>query len=140
MKKQGKAPIINNNNDFSDDDVCTTCNPTELDNLFAQCPEWTVSMLKLNLTDLSSNYVNYTFTFNNDGTLVVRDNSNIYNGTWVSSVATNGVDSILTINVAGLTDFNANWQLINLNLQSVTKRVELRIGINRLSFTSECNI
>ena len=85
-------------NDFDDDD-CDNCTTNDLETVFADCTEWTVDKLERNDNDLEDNYVGYVFEFNSDGTILVTQGSNTFNGTWGASGTGNNIS--VTINVTG---------------------------------------
>lgn len=119
-----------------DDDDCDTCTTGDLDSIFATCLQFEVDDLKLNDTDFEDNYVGYIFTFNNDGTITVVENTNTWNGTWSASGTANDIDVIININ--GLPDFNNTWNLHEIEQELGETEVELRLGDDRLSFESDC--
>lgn len=123
-------------NDFDDDD-CENCTTNDLDMIFADCSEWWVDKLERNDDDLEDNYVGYVFAFNNDGTILVTQGANTYNGTWVASGAGNNISVV--INVTGLADFNDNWNLHEIQQEPGEVKVDLRIGEDRLRFESDCS-
>lgn len=125
-------------NDFDDDDDedCETCSTNELEDAFAQCEEWRISKLRRNNNSLENNYIGYMFSFNADGTIVVVADTSIFDGTW--EAVENGGDITLLVNVVGLPDFNDTWNVVNINLAPVEKKIELRLGVDRLRFGSDC--
>lgn len=122
-------------NDFDDDD-CDNCTTNDLDTLFADCTEWTVDKLERNDDDLEDNYVGYVFEFNNDGTILVTQGMNMFNGTWEASGSGNSIS--VTINVTGLPDFNDTWNLHEIEQDDDDVEVDLRLGDDRLEFESDC--
>ncbi|WP_181899508.1 hypothetical protein [Flagellimonas nanhaiensis] len=122
--------------DFDDDD-CNSCSTSDLDTVFEDCMEWTVDKLERNDNDLEDNYVGYVFTFNNDGTITVAQNSNTFNGTWTASGTGNNIS--VTINVTGLSDFNDTWNLHEIDQDPGEVKVDLRLGDDRLRFESDCS-
>ena len=122
-------------NDFDDDD-CDNCTTGDLDNVFADCSEWTVDKLERNDNDLEDNYVGYIFEFNNDGTILVSQGVNTFNGTWDATGTGNNIS--VTINVTGLSDFNDTWNLHEIEQEPGEVEVDLRLGDDRLRFESDC--
>lgn len=118
-----------------DDDDCNNCTTNDLDSIFAQCSEWTVDKLERNDNDLEDNYVGYVFEFNSDGSIVVSQNTNTFNGTW--SASGNGNNISVTIDISGLNDFNDTWMLHEIE-QDDEVDVDLRLGDDRLRFESDC--
>ncbi len=123
-------------NDFDDDD-CDNCTTSDLDTVFADCSEWTVDKLERNDDDLEDNYVGYVFEFNNDGTILVTQGINTFNGTWDASGSGNNISVI--INVTGLPDFNDTWNLHEIEQEPGEVKVDLRLGDDRLRFESDCS-
>ncbi|MFD1062689.1 hypothetical protein ACFQ1Q_05480 [Winogradskyella litorisediminis] len=122
-------------NDFDDDD-CNDCTTNDLETVFADCAEWTVDKLERSDNDLEDNYVGYTFEFNNDGTILVTQGTNTFNGTW--DVTGTGNNISVMINVTGLSDFNDNWNLHEIEQEPGEVKVDLRLGDDRLRFESDC--
>lgn len=122
-------------NDFDDDD-CDNCSTNDLETIFADCSEWTVDKLERNDNDLEDNYVGYVFEFNSDGTILVTQGSNTFNGTWEASGTGNNISVI--VNVTGLTDFNDTWNLHEIEQDDDEVEVDLRLGDDRLRFESDC--
>ena len=123
-------------NDFDDDD-CNNCTTNDLDTVFADCLEWTVDKLERNDNDLEAIYVGYVFEFNNDGTILVTQGANTFNGTWEASGSGNNISVV--INIAGLSDFNDTWNLHELDQEPGEVKVDLRLGDDRLRFESDCS-
>lgn len=123
-------------NDFDDDD-CDNCNTNDLETIFADCSEWIVDKLERNDNDLEDIYVGYIFKFNNDGTILVTQGSNTFNGTWEASGVANNITVI--IEITGLTDFNDAWSLHEIDQDPGEVKVDLRLGEDRLRFESDCN-
>lgn len=123
-------------NDFDDDD-CDNCTTSELDMVFADCTEWTVDKLERNDNDLEDNYVGYIFEFNSDGTILVTQGTNMFNGTWEADGSGNNI--AVTINVTGLSDFNDTWNLHEIDQDPGEVKVDLRLGDDRLRFESDCS-
>ncbi|WP_323789160.1 hypothetical protein [Psychroserpens sp.] len=123
-------------NDFDDDD-CDSCSTNDLDTIFADCTEWSVDKLERNDNDLEDNYVGYEFEFNSDGTILVTQGINTFNGTWEASGTGNTISVI--INVIGLSDFNDTWNLHEIEQEPGEVKVDLRLGDDRLRFESDCS-
>lgn len=122
-------------NDFDDDD-CDNCTTSDLETVFADCFEWTVDKLERNDNDLEDNYVGYVFEFNSDGTILVTQGSNTFNGTWEASGSGNNISVV--IDVTGLPDFNDTWNLHEIEQDDDEVDVDLRLGDDRLRFESDC--
>ncbi|WP_400075296.1 hypothetical protein [Winogradskyella sp. R77965] len=124
------------NNDF-DDCESHTYTPTYVEDALLACGDWTIDKLKRDNNNLVDIYEVYVFTFNADGTLLVTEDVNVFNGTWEATGIEGDID--VTINVVDLPDFNDTWELCKINLQPVEKKVELKIGTDRLRFGSYCS-
>lgn len=122
--------------DYNDDD-CDSCSTSDLDALFTDCMIWTVDKLERNDIDLEDNYQDYLFSFNTDGSIVVTQNTNTFNGTWVASGISNNIE--FNINIPGLNDFNATWFLHEIEEEPGEVKFDLRLGEDRLRFESDCN-
>ena len=122
-------------NDFDDDD-CDNCSTNDLETIFNDCSQWTVDKLERNDDDLEDNYVGYVFEFNNDGSLLVTQGANTFNGTWSASGSGNNI--AVFIDVTGLPDFNATWNLHEIEQEANEAKVDLRLGDDRLRFESDC--
>ena len=122
-------------NDFDDDD-CDNCTTNDLETVFADCSEWTVDGLERNDNDLEDNYVGYTFEFNSDGSILVIQGANTFNGTWNASGTGNNIS--VTIDIPGLPDFNDTWNLHEIDQDDDEWEVDLRLGDDRLEFESDC--
>lgn len=133
--------LAENTCDEDDDNDFDECNtntytPTFFEDSILTCDTWTIDKLKRNNNSLQDLYEDYTFAFNADGTLLVTENANIFNGTWVATGSVGDVD--VTINVIGLPDFNDTWNLCLINLEPTEKKIELKLGTDRLRFGSDC--
>ena len=124
-------------NDFDDDD-CNTCTSSDIDMLFVDCTEWTVTDLERNDSDLEDIYTDYTFTFESDGTISVVEGTNIFVGTWQSIGLGNDIEFI--VNIIGLNDFNGTWDLDEYEQEPGEAELELSIGEDSLSFVSDCSL
>ncbi|GAA0871840.1 hypothetical protein GCM10009117_09860 [Gangjinia marincola] len=123
-------------NDFDDDD-CDNCTTSELADVFNQCAEWTVDKLERNDQDLEDNYEGYFFSFGNDGSITVTQNATTYTGSWQASGTGNNIDVV--INIPSLPDFNATWNLHEIEQEDDEVEVDLRLGDDRLRFESDCD-
>jgi len=123
-------------NDFNDDD-CDNCSTSDLNTIFADCPEFTVDKLERNDNELEDNYIGYTFGFNDDGSILVAQGSNTFNGTWVATGEGNNI--AVTINITDLPDFNDTWSLHEIEQEDDDEvEIDLRLGDDRLEFESDC--
>lgn len=120
-----------------DDDDCDNCTTNDLETVFTDCSEWTVDKLERNDNDLEDIYVGYVFEFNSDGTVLVTQGSNTFNGTWDASGTGNNIS--VTIDINGLPDFNDTWNLHEIEQEDDDEvEVDLRLGDDRLEFESDC--
>ena len=117
--------------DFNDDD-CDNCTPNQLADVLTECTNWTVAKLERNDQDLEDNYAGYNFNFLADGTLSAETNTNSFSGTWEGNGSGNNISVI--INIPNLNDFNATWNLHEIE----QNQVDLRLGDDRLRFESTC--
>ncbi len=117
--------------DFNDDD-CDNCTPNQLSDLLTGCTNWTIDKLERNDQDLEDTYVGYRFNFLLDGTLSAETNTNSFSGTWEGNGSGNNISVI--INIPNLSDFNATWNLHEIE----QNQVDLRLGDDRLRFESNC--
>jgi len=122
--------------DYNDDD-CMHCTQEDVLDVLTNCSDWKVDKLKLNNNELQENYIEYTFNFSNDGTLMVQNNALSYSGTWSSSGM--GMNIIVTIDIPDLSEFNASWRLHEIVQSGGEREVDLRLSDNRLQFESNCN-
>ena len=121
--------------DFNDDD-CDNCTTNQLADLLTGCSNWMVDKLERNDEDLEDNYTAYQFNFLADGTLTAIGNNNSFSGTWESAGSANNIG--FTINIPNLSDFNAIWNLHEIEQNGGENKVDLRIGDDRLRFESNC--
>ncbi|WP_064972174.1 hypothetical protein [Kordia zhangzhouensis] len=122
--------------DYNDDD-CNNCTNDQLATVLSQCSDWKVDKLERNDNDLEDNYVGYAFNFNTDGTIQVTSGNGNYTGTWQSSGTANNIS--VTIDITGLTDFNATWNLHEIEQGNNETKVDLRLGDDRLRFENNCS-
>jgi len=123
--------------DFNDDD-CVDCSPDQLAVLLTGCSDWFVDKLEINDDKLEDNYIGFIFNFLSDGTITVLDGGTNHTGTWNSSGS--GLNITVAIDIPTLPDFNANWNLHEIEDQPDEKKVDLRQNNDdRLRFESVCN-
>jgi hypothetical protein len=124
--------------DYNDDD-CVGCSTNQLETLLTGCTDWTVDKLELSNVKLEDNYIGFTFNFFNDGTITVIDGATNHSGTWSSSGT--GQNITVIVNIPTLPDFNANWNLHEIEDFPGQKKVDLRKngGDDRLRFETPCN-
>lgn len=122
--------------DYNDDD-CDTCSNDQLANVLTQCTNWMVDKLERSDNDLEDNYVGYLFTFDTDGNIQVTSGSGNFTGTWQSSGAGNNISVV--IDIPSLPEFNATWNLHEIEQDDDETEVDLRLGDDRLRFESDCS-
>jgi len=124
--------------DFNDDD-CINCSQEQFGTILTRCTDWTVDKLERNNEKLTDNFNDFTFNFLTDGSINVKNGSTNYEGTW--SASGSGLNIVVTINISDLPDFNADWNLHEINDNSNDSKVDLRLPNDdrlRLKSTS-CN-
>ncbi|WP_273565818.1 hypothetical protein [Maribacter halichondriae] len=122
--------------DYNDDD-CNNCSTNQLADLLTSCTNWTVDKLERNDQDLEDNYAGYQFNFAADGTLTAANNSNSFSGTWESNGSGNSI--AFALNIPNLSDFNATWNLHEIEQNGGENKFDLRLGDDRLRFESNCS-
>ncbi len=122
--------------DYNDDD-CDNCTTNQLADLITSCTNWKVDKLERNDQDLEDNYSGYQFNFAADGTLTAANNSNSFSGTWESSGSANSI--AFALNIPNLSDFNANWNLHEIEQTGGENQIDFRLGDDRLRFESNCS-
>ncbi len=122
-------------NDFNDDD-CDNCTTDQLSEILVGCSDWSVDKLERNDQDLEDLYTSYRFNFASDGTLTADSSSESFSGTWETNGTGNNISVV--INIPNLTDFNATWNLHEIEQDASESDVDLRMGDDRLRFESNC--
>jgi len=123
--------------DFDDDD-CQNCTQEQVLDILIDCTDWTVDKLELNDEDLEDNYNGYSFNFSNDGTITAQNSTDTFSGTW--SASGSGQNITVVIDISSLPDFNASWNLHEIEQNVNENKVDLRLpNDNRLRFESTCN-
>ncbi|MBT8184318.1 MAG: hypothetical protein KJN76_05730, partial [Eudoraea sp.] len=122
-------------NDYNDDD-CDNCTTSQLSDVLVSCADWRVDKLERNDQDLEGNYSGYNFNFSADGTLTAVAGTASFSGTWETSGTGNNI--AVVINIPNLSDFNATWNLHEIDQGSNESDVDLRMGDDRLRFESNC--
>lgn len=123
-------------NDFNDDD-CGDCTVNVLRDILVGCGNWTVDRLELDGSDLEDDYVDYVFNFGADGGLTSSGPGGVTGtGTWSATGSGNHIE--VTLNITDLQDFNATWNLHEIEQEPGEVKVDLRLGDNRLRFESDC--
>ncbi|WP_222983408.1 hypothetical protein [Flagellimonas meishanensis] len=122
-------------NDFNDDD-CDNCTTDQLSDVLTGCSDWWVDKLERNDQDLEDLYTGYSFNFLVDGTLSAVSSTDSFSGTWETSGSGNSI--AVVVNIPNLTDFNATWNLHEIEQNSSESDVDLRLGDDRLRFRTNC--
>ena len=122
-------------NDYNDDD-CDNCTTDQLADVLIACSEWGVDKLERNDQDLEDLYTAYKFNFANDGTLTAESDTDMFSGTWETNGSGNNIT--VAINIPNLSDFNATWNLHEIDQDPGENDVDLRIGDDRLRFRTAC--
>lgn len=122
-------------NDYNDDD-CDNCTSDQLSNVLVACSDWSVDKLERNDQDLEDLYTAYQFNFANDGSLTAESDTDMFTGTWETNGSGNNIT--VAINIPNLSDFNATWNLHEIDQDSGESDVDLRMGDNRLRFRTAC--
>lgn len=122
-------------NDYNDDD-CDNCTADQLSDVLVACADWNVDKLERNDQDLEDLYTTYQFNFANDGTLTAESDTDMFTGTWETNGSGNNIT--VAINIPNLTDFNASWNLHEIDQDPGESDVDLRIGDDRLRFRTAC--
>ena len=123
-------------NDYNDDD-CDGCTTNQLSEILLGCSDWGVDKLERNDQDLEDLYAGYQFNFESDGTLTATSSTDSFSGTWEANGSGNNISVI--INIPNLTDFNATWNLHEIQQNGNESDMDLRLGDDRLRFRSSCS-
>lgn len=103
IERAKEACDEDDDDDHNDDDFTKE----RLDNLLAECP-WLVKEVKRDNQYTSDQYENYLMTFNEDGSVVVKDREgNILNGEWNTRVSDYRV--LLKLEFEFLVEFSLEW-------------------------------
>jgi hypothetical protein len=123
-------------NDYNDDD-CDNCTTDQLSDVLVACSDWNVDKLERNDQNLEELYTAYLFNFVNDGTLTAESDTDVFSGTWETDGSGNNISVV--INIPNLSDFNATWNLHEIDRNASESDVDLRMGDDRLRFRTTCN-
>src|SRR5690606_36350378 len=123
--------------DYDFDDDCDSCTTNQVDDLLTACSDWRVDELERDDNDLDELYSDYVFNFLSNGTVEVQNSEDTFSGTWSTSGSGNSI--ILTINIPDLPDFNAGWNVHEIEIESSETQIELQFGEDELEFVSSCN-
>ena len=120
-------------NDYNDDD-CINCSETEIKQLLVDVCDWKIHELITNEVENTKDYEDYLFTFLEDGTVVVNDDSNNFEGSWL--VYTSNFQIIVEINFPNFPNLTFKW---GLNKIDDDGEIYLYLGNNKLEFKKECD-
>lgn len=116
-------------NDHNDDDFTKE----RLDNLLTECP-WLVWDVKRHNLISTPQYESYLMTFNEDGTVVVKDREgNMLHGEWITRVSEYKV--LLKLQFEFLVDFNVEWFVYEID----SRKIKLYAGeTDKIILRSTC--
>lgn len=121
--------------DYNDDD-CVDCTTDYLVEVITSCSDWYVDRLEIGGSRLEDNYAGYSLNFTADGTIIATDGNNTYFGNWSSNGSGSAIQ--VTIDLPGLSDFNAVWTLHEIQYYAEYK-IDLRqANDDRLRIQSTC--
>lgn len=123
-------------NDYNDDD-CEYCTVGLLLDALVSCDDWYVDELERNDTDLQDEYDGFFFSFTEDGTIIVTDGVDEFEGSW--SAEGDGEELFMIIDIPQLPDFNAVWLVNEIEFEDDSPEIDLEIGDDdELEFKSDC--
>tara|TARA_R110001583_G_scaffold173582_2_gene327663 strand:+ start:16135 stop:17559 length:1425 start_codon:yes stop_codon:yes gene_type:complete len=126
-------------NDYDDDD-CMHCTNEEITDLLISC-SWTVDKIKINGEDNTEQYLDFLFTFLENGTLIAEAGGNEIVGTWAIGNSDTGMMGnpqhgiFVDINFDNFSDFSFKWMLYEIENNN---EIDLRFENNRLEFEKTC--
>lgn len=120
-------------NDYDDDD-CEDCTIERVAELMTTC-DWSVDKLILERTDQQEQYVDYLFTFFEDGSVEAGVEGGRVEGTWELVNTDEGIK--LELNIEELPDFDGPWRLHEIEDDDEIK-IDFRRGDDRLRFEKVC--
>ena len=128
----------NDNIDFEVDDTCEGCNNNQLLELWAGCSEWKAHKFARDGNNIKNQYDELLFHFMQDGTVEATSDTDSFIGTW----AANGMndDATFTVNIPGLEDFNAVWNIKEIKMFPGKPDVRLELGDDELHFQRGCSM
>ena len=121
-------------NDYDDDDDdCEACTVNQITDLLITC-SWFVEEIIIDGVENTEQYTNYSFTFLENGTVIVRSGGSEIVGTWVVDVSING-SILVKIDFDNFQDFSFNWVLYEIEDGN---EIDLRFENNKLEFEKNC--
>jgi hypothetical protein len=119
--------------DFDDDDN-TNVTDQEFIDILINCT-WEIAEIEIDDQDRKSQFNEFYFTFNSDGSATAKQNSTVYNGKWTLSTE-NGLRISIQFN-----DFpilNRTWKLHEINQEDDGARLDLRNLEDYMKLKNEC--
>ena len=128
-------------NDYDDDD-CMHCTENQISELLQTC-SWNIHKIIINDIDKTAQYINFTFTFLEDGTVKTIIAGDYIYGTWELSTSQDGMGmgnqsqagKYINIHFEGYPDFSFNWMVYGMNDDN---KIDLRVNQNRLTLEKLC--
>ena len=124
------------NNSFSKPD-CEGCSSSEFTTVWATCTVWEAHKFKVDGDNIKGIYVNYSFEFLSNGTVIIDNGTVLSNGTWLGSGSGNNIS--LQLDFPGLEDFNKVWMLQEFKDKGDNIDVRLYNGEDELHIQSTCD-
>lgn len=123
--------------DYDFDDDCDNCTSNQVDDILTACSDWRVDELERDDDDLEDLYSDFVFNFLTNGTLEVQSSDDTFTGTWSTSGSGNSIT--LTINIPDLPDFNADWNVHEIEIEFNETKIDLEFGDDEFELKSNCN-
>ena len=83
-----------------DDDDCQNCTTNQLSDVLRGCSGWTIDKFEINDNDIEDNFKDFTFNFEDEGTLIINDGTTNFSGTW--SAEGTGQNITVTVRCSGV--------------------------------------
>ena len=123
--------------DDYDDDDCEDCSVERVKELMTAC-DLSVEALILDGVDQQEQYVDYLFTFVEDGTVEAGIEGSRVEGTWELVETDEGIK--LELNIEELPDFDGPWRLHEIEEEEEESiEIEFLRGDDKLAFEKECD-
>jgi hypothetical protein len=93
---------------------CTDDTPKDINDVVTTV-SWKVTNFTEDGVDQTYHFSNYTFTFNDNGTLSATNGTNTYNGTWSKGTDDSTPKLILTFSVSSgpFEEISEDWEILN---------------------------